>query len=133
MVDYKQVLRLHAEGVSQRGIADVLSCSRNTVASVSTAASAAGIGFDHVAGFGSEEVRHLVLPDPPKTVSDRVAPDFEHVHREMARASVTLLLSWNEYVARCRAEGHHRQDHHERSRHRVDLRRSTRKHVGELG
>lgn len=105
MVDYKQILRLHAEGVSQRGIADVLSCSRNTVASVLTAASAAGIGFDQVADLGSEEVRRLVLPDPPKTVSDRVAPDFEHVHREMARPSVTLLLLWNEYVARCRAEG----------------------------
>ena len=29
MVDFKEVLRLRAEGVSQRGIADVLGCSRN--------------------------------------------------------------------------------------------------------
>lgn len=105
MVDYKQILRLHAEGVSQRGIADVLSCSRNTVASVLTAAAAAGIRFEGVADLGSDEVRNLVIPDPPKTVTDRVTPDFEHVHREMARPSVTLLLLWNEYVARCRAEG----------------------------
>ena len=34
MVDYKQILRLRAEGVSQRGIADVLGCSRNTVTAV---------------------------------------------------------------------------------------------------
>ena len=34
MVDYKQILRLRAEGVSQRGIADALGCSRNTVAAV---------------------------------------------------------------------------------------------------
>ena len=34
MVDYKQILRLRAEGVSQRGIAEVLGCSRNTVAAV---------------------------------------------------------------------------------------------------
>ncbi len=44
MVDYKQILRLRAEGVSQRGIAEVLSCSRNTVASVFAAATAAGVG-----------------------------------------------------------------------------------------
>lgn len=105
MADYKQILRLHAEGVSQRGIAEVLSCSRNTVASVLTAAAAAGIGFDEVAGLGSDEVRNLVIPEAPEAVTDRVAPDFEHVHREMARPSVTLLLLWNEYVARCRAEG----------------------------
>jgi len=34
MVDYKQILRLRSEGVSQRGIAEVLGCSRNTVAAV---------------------------------------------------------------------------------------------------
>lgn len=67
MVDYKQILRLGAEGVSQRGIADVLSCSRNTVASVLAAAAAAGIGFEGVADLGSDEVRNLVIPDPPST------------------------------------------------------------------
>ena len=45
MVDYKQILRLRAEGVSQRGIADALGCSRNTIAAVFAAANAAGIGF----------------------------------------------------------------------------------------
>ena len=105
MVDYKQVLRLRAEGVSQRGIADVLGCSRNTVAAVFAAANAAGVGFGEVADLGADEVRHLLLPEPAKAVSDRVTPDFEHVHRELARPSVTLLLLWNEYVAGCRAAG----------------------------
>lgn len=72
MVDYKQILRLRAEGVSQRGIADALG---------------------------------LLLPEPTKPDSDRAAPDFEHVHRELARPSVTLLLLWNEYVAKCRETG----------------------------
>jgi transposase len=105
MVDYKQILRLRAEGVSQRGIADVLGCSRNTVAAVFAAASAAGLGFGQVADLAADEVRHLLLPEPVKAVSDRVAPDFEHVHRELARPSVTLVLLWNEYVADCRAAG----------------------------
>ena len=45
MVDCKGVLRLRAEGVSQRGIADVLGCSRNTVAAIFAAASSTGVGF----------------------------------------------------------------------------------------
>ncbi len=68
MVDYKQILRLRAEGVSQRGIADALGCSRNTVAAVFAAANTAGVGFGQVA-------------EPTKPDSDRAAPDFEHVHR----------------------------------------------------
>lgn len=105
MVDYKQILRLRAEGVSQRGIADVLGCSRNTVAAVFAAASAAGIGFGEVADLAADEVRRLLLPEVVKAESDRVSPDFEYVHRELARPSVTLLLLWNEYVANCRASG----------------------------
>lgn len=105
MVDYKQVLRLRAEGVSQRGIADVLGCSRNTVAAVFTAADSAGIGFGQVADLGADEVRTLLLPEPAKPDSDRAAPDFEYVHRELGRPSVTLLVLWNEYVANCRATG----------------------------
>jgi transposase len=101
MVDYKRILRLRAEGVSQRGIADVMGCSRNTVAAVFTAANAAGIGFDQVADLAADAVRHLLLPEPVKADSGRVTPDFEYVHRELARPSVTLLLLWNEYVAAC--------------------------------
>lgn len=105
MVDYKQILRLRAEGVSQRGIADALGCSRNTVAAVFASANTAGVGFGEVAELGADEVRKLLLPDSSVSVSDRAVPDFEHVHRELSRPSVTLLLLWNEYVARCRHSG----------------------------
>jgi hypothetical protein len=64
MVDYKQILRLRAEGVSQRGIADVLGCSRNTVAAVFAAANAAGVGFGEVGGGGGGGGENT-LPSPP--------------------------------------------------------------------
>lgn len=105
MVDYKQILRLRAEGVSQRGIAEALGCSRNTVAAVFTAANAAGVGFEQVADLGADEVRNMLLPEPAKPDSGRAAPDFVYVHRELGRPSVTLLVLWNEYVAACRANG----------------------------
>ena len=105
MVDYKQILRLRAEGVSQRGIAEAMGCSRNTVAAVFAAANAAGVGFEQVADLGADEVRNMLLPEPAKPDSDRAAPDFVYVHRELGRPSVTLLVLWNEYVATCRSNG----------------------------
>ncbi|WP_139415675.1 hypothetical protein [Agromyces laixinhei] len=69
------------------------------------AANTAGVGFGEVAELGVDEVRRLLLPDPSASVSDRAAPDFEYVHHELGRPSVTLLLLWNEYVARCRQTG----------------------------
>lgn len=104
MVDYKRILRLRAEGVSQRGVADALGCSRNTVAEVVQAAKALGLGWEEVADLDSGEVRHLLLPGPPEKVSGRVRPDFSKIHQELARPNTTLLLLWNEYAARCRAE-----------------------------
>lgn len=103
VVDYKRILRLRAEGVSQRAIADVLGCSRNTVAAVFSAANTAGVGFGEVADLDASEVRTMLLPASAKPESTRCAPDFEYIHRELSRPSVTLLLLWNEYVATCRA------------------------------
>ena len=76
MVDYKQILRLRAEGVSQRGIADVLGCSRNTVSAVFSAANAAGVELR--AGCGPRGVRgpQPVATEPSKPDSGRAAPDF---------------------------------------------------------
>ena len=64
MVDYKQILRLRAEVVSQRGIADALGCYRNTIAAVLAAANGAGIGFGQVADLVSSEVSNLSETDP---------------------------------------------------------------------
>lgn len=82
-----------------------MGCSRNTVAAVFAAAAGAGVGFGQVTGLAANEVGNLLLPATVKPDSDRAVPDFEHVHRELARPSVTLLLLWNEYVANCRQSG----------------------------
>jgi transposase len=103
-VDYKKILQLDAAGVSQRGIADVLSCSRNTVAGVVSTAKTRGIVYDDVAGLEPTQVRAMFL-DGGERVSDRVAPDLEEVHREMARPNVTLQLLWGEYAVRVRDGG----------------------------
>jgi len=105
LVDYKRILQLAAAGVSGRGIAEALGCSRNTVATVLGAAKAAGVTFEQVANLDGTEVRRLLLPEPVKADSGRLAPDFAAIHAELARPNVTLQLLWNEYVATARNSG----------------------------
>jgi transposase len=104
MTKFREILRLHSQGISNRIIAVSLECSRNTIRSVLTRAEELDI--------------HWPLPD---SMSDRVleeklfgkrlisrkckVPDFEYVHQELAKNGVTLSLLWNEYCENCRMEG----------------------------
>lgn len=62
VVDYKKILQLDAAGVSRRGIADVLSCSRNTVSAVLSTARSKGVVYDAIAGLDPGQVRAMLLP-----------------------------------------------------------------------
>lgn len=104
VVDYKRILQLDAVGVTGRGIADVLSCSRNTVASVLRTAQVRGVVYDDIAGMEPAAVRELFTAET-EHVSDRVAPDLAEVHKELARPNVTLQLLWSEYAIKVRDGG----------------------------
>ena len=104
MTSYKEILRLNEEAVSNRDIASCLGCSRNTVSAVLSRAKALGLRFENVREISDGEISHLLYP-----VSDqpglRRQPDFECIHRELAKSNVTLNLLWNEYCASCREDG----------------------------
>jgi hypothetical protein len=102
MVDYKRILRLRAEGASQRGIAEALRCSRNTVAAVFASADDKLLGYKEVAPLDNGEIRHLLYPELESKPSAYAKPDFDYIHEELARTGVTLLLLWNEYANRSR-------------------------------
>ncbi|MDR0514796.1 MAG: IS21 family transposase [Coriobacteriaceae bacterium] len=103
MVNYKRILELRKEDVSQRGIAEALKCSRNTVASVLAAAAAASVGFVDVAALDNAEIGRTLFSGPDRPPSAYAQPDFEAIHKELARTGVTLLMLWGEYSAACRA------------------------------
>jgi len=60
--------------------------------------------------FTNELLRKLILSNDTgdnresgeKTYKE---PDYEHIHKEMAKRGVTLSLLWNEYCAQCRHNG----------------------------
>ncbi|MCL1897869.1 MAG: IS21 family transposase [Micrococcales bacterium] len=105
MIDYKRILRLDAVGVSGRGIAEALGCSRNTVAAALGAAKTLNIVYEQVANLDADQVRHRLFPDHRVKEPDYAAPDFEKVHAELARPNVTLQLVWNEYASLTRVHG----------------------------
>lgn len=101
----KQVLRLHARSLSGRMIARSLGVSRDSVAMVIKAAADAGVVFDDVSAKSDDEVYALLFPGRNEHVPAYRQPDWNAVHRELARTGVTLRLLHAEYRDSCSADG----------------------------
>ncbi len=100
----KLVLRLRAEGLTGRQIA-AQGMSRHSVAAVLDAAHRERVGWDDVAGLDEAEVYARLFPGRGEHESVHAQPDWEGVHRELARVGVTLKLLHGEYVDACRGRG----------------------------
>lgn len=100
----KLVLRLRADGFSSRQIA-AQGMSRHSVAAVLDAADREGIGWDDVADLGEADVYARLFPGRGEHESVHAQPDWDRVHRELARVGVTLKLLHGEYVDACRGKG----------------------------
>ncbi|WP_256041513.1 IS21 family transposase [Cryobacterium sp. SO1] len=104
-INAKLVLQLRAEGMTGRAIAIAQGMSRKSVLAVFDAAEKAGIGNDGHAGRSEAEVYALLFPGRGEHESVFVQPDWDGVHRELAKVGVTLKLLHGEYVDRCKATG----------------------------
>ncbi|WP_182357227.1 IS21 family transposase [Tomitella gaofuii] len=101
----KLALQLRAEGLSGRAIASSQGMSRKSVKDVFEAADAAGIGWDEVAELADEQVYSRLFPGRGEHESVFAQPDWERVHRELARVGVTLKLLHGEYLDATAAAG----------------------------
>jgi transposase len=94
----REVLRLKADGLSDRQIAAVVGSARSTVQECLRRARDGGLTWplptelDEVALQARLYRRDVPLPKVP-------LPDFASVHRELSRAGVTRQLLWEEYRA----------------------------------
>ena len=100
----KLVLQLRAWGLSGRAISASQGMSRKSVTAVLEAADAAGVGWDVIKDLPEGEVYSLVFPGRGEHQSVFAQPDWDHVHKEMARVGVTLKLLHGEYADECSAE-----------------------------
>lgn len=104
MTQYREILRLDSLGFSQRSIAGSVQCSRNTVAEVVRRAKQQQLSWPLPLDLTETNLERLLFPDKAKA-SSRKDPDYEYVHKELARNGVTLSLLWSEYCEECSASG----------------------------
>lgn len=101
MTKYNDILRLHSQGMSNRSIASICSCSRNTVASVLERAKLKTISWPFDNPLSDKELHELLFPEKVYGSNQRM-PDCEYIHNELAKSGVTLTLLWEEYCESCR-------------------------------
>lgn len=101
----KEVLRLLADGHSQRETAAALKASRNSVADVARSAAELGVRWEDVADTPEGEVYDLLFPGKAAPGPVYPDPDWDAAHRELAKVGVTLKLLHSEYADACAAAG----------------------------
>ena len=101
----REILRLkHACGASDRAIARSLGVARSTVALTLERLAAAGLAWPLPETL-SERVLEAMLyagTSSKQGFRRKTEPDWTHVHRELRRPGVTLMLLWEEYRAASR-------------------------------
>ncbi len=100
MTNYKEILRLFAQGISQRDIAVSLSHSRNTISKVLQAATQHDVKWPIPETISNVEIKRRLFP-VEDIREERRMPDFDYIHKELSRSGVTLLLLWYEYCEKC--------------------------------
>lgn len=86
--------------MSQRAIASSCDCSRNTVISVLNRAQERDISWPLPNDLTNGELHNFLFPEKKATQIQKT-PDFEYIHKELAKKGVTLTLLWDEYCQKC--------------------------------
>ena len=94
----RDVLRLtFGEGLSRRQVSAAAGVPVTTVSDYVGRATAAGVGWPLPGGLDDAGLGALLYPPARPSRDARPAPDWNRVHKELRRKSVTLQLLWLEY------------------------------------
>lgn len=99
----REILRLkHECGASDRAIGRSLGIARSTVALTLDRVAAAGLAWPLSATLSDRVLEALLYAGAGSRqgLRRKAEPDWTHVHRELRRPGVTLMLLWEEYRAR---------------------------------
>ena len=104
MKKYKEILRYHNAGLSQRQIAEILGVSRGTVVRAIDGFKALAIPWEEVIKLSEKDLEDLLFV---KRMDDAMylKPDYEVLIPELSIKGVTKKLLWEEYVRECDAAG----------------------------
>jgi transposase len=105
MTNYREILRLESLGINHSQIALSIGCTRQTVISVLRKAKQKEIRYSDVANLSDKDIAKAVRGDGGIDKMQFKMPDYERVHKELAKSGVTLSLLWVEYCEECRRSG----------------------------
>ena len=97
----KLIMELREQGQSRRSIAKTRHMSMESVCEVFDIAAERGIAWADVKDAPEDEVYRLFYPDRHVKESVFDEPDWNYVHKEMAKVGVNLRLLHDEYKADC--------------------------------
>ena len=101
MTNYREILRLKSLGLNHSQISSSMGISRQTTVTVLQRAAEQGSTYQTVAELSDRELFKMLYPPATGQLSYKM-PDYELIHREMAKSGVTLQLLWMEYSDQCR-------------------------------
>ncbi len=96
----RDVLRLSAEGMSNRQIAASLNIGATAAGEFLRRARSSGVGWPLPDDTTDDALEARLYPSSPAaTIDQRPKPDWPTIHRELRRKGVTLQLLWQEHRA----------------------------------
>ena len=104
MTNYREILRLRSLGINNKQIAESMGIARQTVITTLQTAFAQGIDWQSAESMSDKELSARLFPQGEGKPTYKM-PDYEYIHREMAKSGMTQQLLWFEYCDECRAAG----------------------------
>jgi len=104
MTNYREILRLSSLGINHSQIAEGMGIARQTVVTALQRSAAQGLDWATAEPMSDRELAARLFQQGDGKPSYKM-PDYESVHRELAKPGVTQQLLWFEYCDRCRATG----------------------------
>ena len=104
LIRYCEILRLKHEGFSQRGIASSTGHSRQIIKEVISRAEIKDLTLQLSDDITDIWLHGYLFPEKSPTEKGRRIPNYDDVHKELAKKGVTLSLLWEEYCQLCESE-----------------------------
>ena len=104
-IPVREMLRLRASGLSATAIARAQPVSKTSVVDTFHAADEKGVAWEDVEGMSDAEAYALLFPGRAHDGPVYADPDWDRVHRELARVGVTLRRLHEEYRDGQRSKG----------------------------
>jgi transposase len=104
MTNYKEILRLQNLGINNSQIAAALGCSRTTVIAVLKKAGEKGLTHLKAEKMSNRDIGNQLFPSESGAPGYK-KPDYDYIHREMAKSGMTMQLLWFEYCEACTDSG----------------------------